>query len=62
MFIWPSISRGLEFWSVNHTSLYENSQLKIFKNIDLLGKISSNWNNPNSLLGTKSYKILKIYW
>ena len=32
MFISFSISRGLEFWSVNHTSIYENSELKVFKN------------------------------
>ena len=28
-----SISSGLELRSVNHTSIYENSELKIFKNI-----------------------------
>ena len=41
MFI-SSISRGLEFLSVNHTSTHENSELKIFKNIKILGEISNN--------------------
>ena len=35
MFILSSISSGLEFWSVNHTSIYENSELKVFNNIKL---------------------------
>ena len=38
MFILFSISRGLEFWSVNQTSIYENSELKVVKNINLLVK------------------------
>ena len=48
-----SISRGLEFWSVNHTSIYENSALNVFRNINVFGEISSNW--PNDLLGTNIY-------
>ena len=43
MLILSSISKGLEFWSVNHTSIYENSKLKVFKNINIFGEISSNW-------------------
>ena len=41
MFILSSISRGLEFWSVNfgHTSMYENSELRSFENINFLGEI-----------------------
>ena len=31
-FVLSSISSGLEFWSVNHTSIYENSESKGFKN------------------------------
>ena len=54
IFILPSISSGLEFWSVNHTSIYENSESKVFKNIRFLGKISSDW--PNDLLGINVYK------
>ena len=35
MFILSSISNVLEFWSVNHTLIYENSKLIVFKNIKL---------------------------
>ena len=49
-----SISSGLEFWSVNHTSIYENSESKVFKNTKFLGEISNNW--PKDLLGTNLYK------
>ena len=31
MFILSSISSGLKFWSVNYTSIYENSKGKVFK-------------------------------
>ena len=31
MFILSSMSRGLELWSVNHTSIYEDSGSKVFK-------------------------------
>ena len=54
MFILSSISSGLKFWSVNHTSVNENSELRVFKNIKVLGKISSNL--PNDLLRTNVYK------
>ena len=30
MFILSSISSGLEFWSINHASIYENSGLNVF--------------------------------
>ena len=43
MFIQFSIISGLEFWLVNHTPIYQNSN--IFKNIELLGEISNNWPN-----------------
>ena len=33
MFILCSISKGLEFWSVNCTLIYENSESKVVKNI-----------------------------
>ena len=42
MFILSSISSGLEFLSVNHTTIYENFELKVFKNIRFLGEISNN--------------------
>ena len=51
MFILSYISNGFEFWLVNYASLYENSELRLFKNINVLGEISSNL--PNHLLGTK---------
>ena len=58
MFILSSISSGLEFWSVNQTSIYQNSELKLFKNIKFLGEPSNNW--PNDLLGTNLYKTLEF--
>ena len=58
MFILISISRGLKFWSGNHISIYENSELKVFKNIKFFGDISNNW--PNDLLGTNEYKALNL--
>ena len=33
MFILSSLSSGLEFWSLNHTSIYESPESKVFKNI-----------------------------
>ena len=50
MFILSSFSRGLEFRPVTHTSIYENPESKVFKNIKFFGEISNNW--PNDLLGT----------
>ena len=57
MFILSFISNGLEFWSVNQTSIYENSELKVFKNITFLGEISNKW--PKDLSGTNVYKTLE---
>ena len=42
MFILSFISRRLEFSSVNHTSVYENSELKVLKNVKIFSEISSN--------------------
>ena len=53
MFILSSFPRGLEFWSVNHTTIYENSESKVFKNIEFLGDTSNNW--PDYLLETNVY-------
>ena len=58
MFIFSSISSGLEFWSVNHTSIYDNSESNVFKNINFLGEISTNW--PNDLLGINVYKTTEF--
>ena len=60
MFILSSISSSLEFWSVNHTSINENSTLNVFKNIKFLGEISGNW--PNNLLIINVFKALESYW
>ena len=49
MFILSSVSSGLKIWSVNHTSIYQSSELNVFKYITFLGKISNNL--PNDLLG-----------
>ena len=57
MFTLSSISRGLEFRSVNHTSIYENSELKVFENMKSMGEISNNL--PNDLLGKSVYKTLE---
>ena len=56
MFMLSSISRGLEFWSVNYTSICKNSESNVFKNIKFSGEISNNW--PKDLLGMNVYKIL----
>ena len=55
-FIISCISSVLEFWSVNHTSVYENSELNVFNNIKFLGEILNNW--PNNLLGINIFKTL----
>ena len=60
MFILSSISGSLEFGSANHTSIYENSESKDFKDIKFLGEIYNTW--PNHLLGTNVYKTLASRW
>ena len=60
MFIFTSISSGLEFWSVNHTSRSENYELTVFENKKPSGEMSSNW--PNYLLGTNLYQTLESCW
>ena len=60
MFLLSSVSSGLEFWLVKHTSMYENSELKVFTNVKFFGEISNNW--PNDLLGTNVYKTLESCW
>ena len=42
MIILSSVPSSLEFGSVNHTSIYENSELNVIKNINVLGEISNN--------------------
>ena len=60
MFILSVISSGLKFWSVNHSSIHENSELKVLNNIKFFGEVSNNW--PNDLLGTNAYKTLQSCW
>ena len=60
MFILSSISSGLEFWSVNQTSIYGNSELKGFKDITFLGEKSNNW--PEELLETNVFKNVESFW
>ena len=60
MFILSSVSSSLEFWLVNLTSMYENSESKVFKNIKFLGEVSNTW--PDDLLGTSIYKTLESCW
>ena len=48
----------LEFWSVNHTLICENSKLNLLKNINFLGEIFSNW--PNDFLRINAYKKLLL--
>ena len=57
-FILSSISRGLEFWSVNHTSICKNSESNVLENTKFSGEICQNW--PNALLGTIVYKALEF--
>ena len=60
VFILSSISRGLEFWSVNDTSIYENPESNVFENIWFLCEIYNNW--LKDLLGTNIYKTLEFSW
>ena len=60
MFMQCSVSSSLEFWSVNHTSIYENSKSKVFKKIKFWGEISKNWLNDS--LATNVQKALKSCW
>ena len=60
MFLLACVSSSLEFWSVNQTSIYENSELKFFKNIKFLGEVSNN--STKDLLGKSKYKTLKSSW
>ena len=52
------ISSGLEFWSINQTSICGNPESKVFKSIKFLGEIVNNW--PNDLLVTMYTKLLNF--
>ena len=60
MFILYSIPSSLGFWSVHHTSIYENFELNVYKNIFVLGKVCSNWSND--LLGINVYNTFEPCW
>ena len=60
MLILTSVYSGLGFWLVNHTSVYENSELNIFKSIKFLGEICNNW--TNDLFEMDVYKNLELCW
>ena len=60
IFILSSISRRLEFWSVNDSPISENSESNVFKNIRFSGEISNNW--PKDLLEINGYKYLEFCW
>ena len=57
MFTLFSIYSGLEVSSVNHASIKEKSDLKVFKKITFSGEIPNNL--PNNLLGSNLYKSLE---
>ena len=59
MFKLSSISSGLEFLSVNYTTMYENSDLNILKNIKLVGIFN---NLSNDFLGIKVCNTLESCW
>ena len=60
MFILSSIYSNLELWSVNQSSIDEDSELKVFENIKRLSELSNNWRN--NLLRTNVYKTLESSW
>ena len=45
MFILSSISIGLEFWPVNHTPIWKNSESNTFKKVKFLDEVSNNRSN-----------------
>ena len=59
-FILSSIFSELLFWSVKHTSIYENSEVNVLKNMKTVGEISSNWRND--LFWTSKYETIESDW
>ena len=49
MFILSSISSGLEFWSVNNSSINGNSWLKVFNNTTFLGEMTKKFIGSKSI-------------
>ena len=54
-----SISSVLEFWFVNHTSIGENPESNIFKDIKFSGELYNNW--PKDGDGTW-HKCMQYSW
>ena len=50
----------LNIWVVNNTSMYENSELNVFRYIKFLGEISNNW--LKTLFGGSLHKTLEFCW
>ena len=59
-FILSSISSRWLFWSVNHTSIYVNSELNVFKGMKYVGASSTKL--QKGLLGTNVYKTFETCW
>ena len=59
MFILSFVSIRLEIRSVSYTSINENSELKVIKNMKFVGEISNNW--LNDLFGTNVYATLECW-
>ena len=58
--ILSSIFWGLEFWSVNHSPIYENSESIFLKNKEFLGEIYVT--DQKGLLGANADKSLELHW
>ena len=59
--ILSSISSDLGFLSVNQTSIYEISELKVFKNVNILCEISNNWpNDLSEIISIQDSRIVLI--
>ena len=59
-FILYSISNGWLFWSINHNSKAENSELNVFKKKWFFGEIF--YKLPDGLFGTNVYQTLDSCW
>ena len=55
-----NIYSDLRFWSVDHALIYENSELKVFKNRIIFYDFYTNW--PHDLLGANVYKSIESSW
>ena len=58
MFLLSFTSSALKFCSVIQTSIYENPELRVFKNINFLYEISNN--RQNDFYGKNVYETLEL--